>query len=599
MAISVVGKNYTQISSCDLASSGGTWSTMSPAADSGAYKEGAASLSFICKSLGNNDIVFTPTGAVNLLNKHLRFWFISTHGKLLETYANGGLQVGVTGGGNTGWWKVLGRSGDYAYPGGWINCVIDTSKACDSGTKPTDMTAITVITFRVVLTGTGKNAANTWIDNLCVCDGLVAYGDYDSTPLTLNVVAAAGTFSRGSGSFVTDGFRVGMRIVTSGFTNGGNNTTKVILTVATLVITVTDITGLVNESGGGDERIRGFFDLNDIFTADDATTLGIGIIRQIGGQYFVVGSFEIGLASGSAETKFQAKSSVLVFENRRVNDVLYAINVVDNGTGTTMFLLGSKSGSSGIEGCMIRTQSSAQTCKFTLDGKTDTDVDYFNLYGTTFYDAGVISFPPNSANVEVLNCNFEAGSNVIVNTAVVKNCNFVSSDTAAVKMSSASHHVTDCNFVGCSRGVLIDTYVASYPFDNLKFSGCTYDVHNTSGSAIEVGKSNGSNPTTYDPAGNVVTFTGSIILTMTVKTEGGAVIAGALAYIDNNDVTPFIMNTTTNESGVATTSYTGSPVTNARWRVRKYGYKAYAMLLSIAGDNISLPVTLVADPQQT
>lgn len=85
---------------------------------------------------------------------------------------------------------------------------------------------------------------------------LLASAFSDSTAIQINVVAAAGTFTRLSGSFLTDGFRTGMTIVTSGFTNGGNNTTKTISSVTATVITVTSITGLVNETGGGDERIR-------------------------------------------------------------------------------------------------------------------------------------------------------------------------------------------------------------------------------------------------------------------------------------------------------------------------------------------------------
>ena len=520
MAVAVTGKNFVQISTCDSSTAGGTWLILTTV-DPDSKKEGTNSLCGIVKTAGNNTVTFTPTAAVDLSGtKHVRFWILLTHGGLLNTYALDGLNFWASDGTNTGYWKILGRD---TYPGGWMNCVIDVSKACDSGTKPTNMNAITSMGYRINLTLVGKNAVNTWTDNLCICDGLVAYGD---------------------------------------------------------------------DAGG-------YFDLDDIFAADDATTLGIGILRKIGGQYFAVGSIEIGQASGTASAKFQAKSQVLVFENRRVNDALYALNVVDNGTGTTEFILGSKSGTSGIEGCMIRTQDTAQTCKFKIDGSTDTDVDNFKLYGTTFYDAGVISFPPTGANVEGLNCNFEAGSNVVPNTAKVQNCNFVASDAAAVKISSTSHQVTDCSFVGCSRGVLIDTYAASYGFNNLKFSGCTYDVHNTSGQTIEVSKSNGSNPTTYDPAGNTVTFVGSVQLTMTVKTEGGSVIVGALAYIDDNDLTPFILNTTTGADGKASVGYTGNPVTGARWRVRKYGYKPFKLIYDIGSSNIDLPVTLVVDPQQT
>ena len=46
-----------------------------------------------------------------------------------------------------------------------------------------------------------------------------------------------------------------MTITMSGFTNGGNNVTKIIESVTALVITVTSGTGLVTESGTGDEHI--------------------------------------------------------------------------------------------------------------------------------------------------------------------------------------------------------------------------------------------------------------------------------------------------------------------------------------------------------
>jgi hypothetical protein len=90
-----------------------------------------------------------------------------------------------------------------------------------------------------------------------------------------------------------------------------------------------------------------------------------------------------------------------------------------------------------------------------------------------------------------------------------------------------------------------------------------------------------------------------IQLSMTVKNEANEPIVGAFAYIDPTDVAPYIMNTTTNSSGIATVSYGGGPVNNTRWRVRKYGYKNFKQILDIGGDNISLPVVLVIDPQQT
>jgi len=74
---------------------------------------------------------------------------------------------------------------------------------------------------------------------------------------TISVNATAGTFTRATGSYLTDGFVPGQSITSAGYVNGGNNTTKVISSVTALVITVTSLTGLVTEAGGGDETITG------------------------------------------------------------------------------------------------------------------------------------------------------------------------------------------------------------------------------------------------------------------------------------------------------------------------------------------------------
>ena len=73
---------------------------------------------------------------------------------------------------------------------------------------------------------------------------------------TINVNSTAKTFTRTTGSFITDGFVSGDTIVTTGFSDGTNNTTKIIGTVSTLVITVTSDAGLVTRTGDGDEKIR-------------------------------------------------------------------------------------------------------------------------------------------------------------------------------------------------------------------------------------------------------------------------------------------------------------------------------------------------------
>jgi len=127
-------------------------------------------------------------------------------------------------------------------------------------------------------TGIGADVSRLRIER---ADGIYARVPYDShnstdtftlgTPVNaavqIDVVAAAGTFTRASGSFLTDGFERGCTFTGSNFTNGGNNAQFTALTVTATVITVDDNAGMVNETGSGDEVLtsNGW----DFLTADN------------------------------------------------------------------------------------------------------------------------------------------------------------------------------------------------------------------------------------------------------------------------------------------------------------------------------------------
>lgn len=90
------------------------------------------------------------------------------------------------------------------------------------------------------------------------------HGGITTGAIQINVVAAAGTFTRVAGSFLTDGFVAGRQFASSVFTEGGNNGTFTIESVTATVITVTDNTGLVDETGGGDEVIASVAEPNPL-----------------------------------------------------------------------------------------------------------------------------------------------------------------------------------------------------------------------------------------------------------------------------------------------------------------------------------------------
>ena len=614
MPIAVAGKNYALISTCDLITSQGAWTGVDTA-DTVDLKQGASSLCGTLKAAGANNTTFIPTGSpttkLNLSNKHVRFWFLITSGGLVDLYANGGIQFWASDGTNIGYWYVGGRD---TYPGGWQNFVVDMSKAVDSGTKPPDMTQITQIGTRHVLTSAGKNVDNIWIDHFSVCDGIVVSGDIDSGVITCGVNETAGTYTRSAGSFLTDGFRVGMDFTASGYANGGNNGNRTISTVTATVITVTDNTGLVTESGTGDERIRGYVGLQEVYavTNTPSTAHGIGVLTRKAGVYCLVGVLEVGLATSL--TRFQVKSQAIVFEDRpnkdgtlnNINTTLMKILITDSGNAsyTTEFILGSKSGTQGISGCMVRSQSITQLSKFSVDA-SGANVDNFKLYGSGFLGAATISLPANATNNEVLNCNFESCGQVVPDTCVVKYCNFISclsTVDAAVLINDDPHYVTDCNFISNPKAIELDTVGdAGYDFVNLKFSGNTYDINNTSGSTLTVAKQGTSDPSTY--TGSMVNFSASYPLSIKVQNEAKVAIENAQTSIFLLD-SPYtqLMNEDTLATGLAEESYSGSTPVDIVYKVRKSEttddprYIPFSGTGKITSDGFSAIVTLKVNP---
>jgi hypothetical protein len=607
VALTVSGLNLTVMNACDATSD---WSG-SPSTDTETYMENGTALAWTLKGSGNNDVTYTlPSGTLDMSGtKHVRFWGLFLQGSKINTFAAGGIQFFASDGTNTGYWYVGGRD---TYPGGFYNFVVDVSAAVDAGTKPTAMNAITSWGIRVNLTGTAKNFSNTWIDNVTMCDGLIAYGEHDTgadtgATQTISVVASTGTYTRSAGSYLTDGFKPGMQVVMSGHANAGNNGTKYISTVTATVITVTDITGLVDETGGGNERVQGFFDIDDVWEKDANTTtgLGIGIIRKIGGVYFFTGAIRIGDASGSSDTKFQDKSHVWVFEDRLVNSTLYDIEEVDNGTGTTEFTLGEVSGTGvsarGIEGCTIRVESLDQTPVFTVTA-TDTDISNFKLYGTTFLGSGAINFPPSGTDKEALNCNFERCGEMDSDTMKLRNCNFISSQSStlgALKIDNTSFDVRNSNFINCNRAVRFPSgSQGTYNFYDLTFSNSTYDVRNevTTGNTVTINKNGTSDPSTSEEtAGGTTSFVASYPETVTCKNSSGLAVEGVKVRIEKQSDGSLVDEGTTNASGVFSDTYPGAVPLAVKVIVRLKGYKFASALSTITTDGLDVPFTMIHD----
>ena len=239
----------------------------------------------------------------------------------------------------------------------------------------------------------------------------------------------------------------------------------------------------------------------------------------------------------------------------------WGLNIVGNSSCDTKVYWGAKSGSSGISGLVIKPAGGA---KYTLTA-SDPNITDLGLYGCSFLDTGIISLPVNSPTKQILNCNFESGSQVLASTGSLRYCNFIGSDAKAVLVSTSSFNITNTSFINCPQAVEITTG-GSYLFDAMKFSGNTTDIDNTSSACVTVNCVNLSNPTTFTGSTMIVN---SVYLTITVVDSSGSAIQNAQTAIYKTSDNASLMNMDTNANGIASTTFGYVSDTDIYLRVRK------------------------------
>ena len=89
---------------------------------------------------------------------------------------------------------------------------------------------------------------------------------------TIAADAAAKTFTRSSGSFITDGFVVGIDATFAGNATAGNNSIFQVTNVTATVLTCAAATGMATESGSGDETVVSAVDVLTAGTTSRSAT---------------------------------------------------------------------------------------------------------------------------------------------------------------------------------------------------------------------------------------------------------------------------------------------------------------------------------------
>ena len=379
------------------------------------------------------------------------------------------------------------------------------------------------------------------------------------------------------------------------------NTSELFETVGALDLTaVTVVSWLTDNSNSGTIRIidntwldaprygtgltayGADFGYADIEAIDQATANKYGVIEFVDGNLIVRGGITIDDNGGT--TTFNSTGEDITFADIPVGADLYKLDFTGAGTTAVINTLSAKS-----YGADVNTR---------FDFDASGTVGSFTMSGSSLNRAAISTFKlgQSISGTKFNNCyqvrpdTSTFSGNAIASTA----------DVAGGLLWAESSAVSGVDFTTNVTGAGIEHSLSvgsPYDYTDLTFSGNTFDANNTSGAAITVNNTGLSDASTS--TGSAVTFLSAATLSMTVKDEDGVAISGAYAYIDDNNVVPFIMNTTTSVAGLASVGHTAGAVVGATWRVRKYGFKAYKAISDVPASGVKdIPVTLINDPQQ-
>jgi hypothetical protein len=356
---------------------------------------------------------------------------------------------------------------------------------------------------------------------------------------------------------------------------------------------------------GGTSGTPGKF--SEIATEDASTANGKahGVVRELAaGAFGVQAPLRFGNAVGTDSSWFEDKNVSMIFESRGFTTTRYKIHVVDNGVGTTTFLLGTKAGTgddaTGVEGCSLISPSGIGA---SLQASSSL-IHKVGIYGSTisgFTNGITLSSDATKAPThEVLGSTISECGIFDPGRVVVRNCNIVGwtglVENAAI-LWGANADVKRCNVTsaGAGHGVKITT-PGTYTFDGILFSG--YGLTGTNDAAV-YNNSSGSVTINVVGGGNTPTYRNGTSASTTVNANVSITITGLQ---NPSEVRVFNFGTTTEIAGqenVTVGSYTfsvGSGVA-VDISILALGYQNFRILNYSTTADASIPVQQQVDRQ--
>lgn len=190
-------------------------------------------------------------------------------------------------------------------------------------------------------------------------------------------------------------------------------------------------------------------------------------------------------------------------------------------------------------------------------------------------------------------CTITNSGEITTNGATINNCTFQDVKTAApisatyamiIASATEMSTVTNSKFINCNRAIKITT-AGTYTFDNLTFSGNTYDIENSSAGLVTINATNGANPVTHiETGGGSTTINNTKTLKATVVDKGTAPIETAQVAIFKTSDNTQLMNQDT------ATITAGSFVVNVKYTIVTVGTTDFT-LIGAASNTIGVAFT--------
>lgn len=349
---------------------------------------------------------------------------------------------------------------------------------------------------------------------------------------------------------------------------------------------------------------------DEIADLDETNTAGL--FQRIPGGYECVAPFALGDAAGTNTTAFtEAQGQSVVWKDQPVYNH-YGIFVQGNGTGTTDVTIGDVVGSGddrqGILGGTITTAGPA----WNWDSQTDiADLDGVNLYGvtvvganegvalddgnktsvisSTFLNCGAVETGGTNNGAEILNTFFIDPDGTTNNYALqfdqtpsagtmttnVKQCSFITSGTPTTQYMFHFPYAGDYT-VGFTDMQVFGSFTSGTLWHG-RNTGTDADVTINATGSTNVAQAEFESTDVTGPDTGSVTVNVSVGVNITIVGADGVGISGVQVsvYLASDDSE--IMNTTTNGSGLASGTFSGTTPANCyiRWRKSSTGSTRY------------------------